>query len=54
LQNDNHNKNYRLFRWPLLSQPKEQGALGIMNLGLQNKCLLDKWLFKLSNEHGNW
>ena len=25
-----------------------------MNLDLQNKCLLDKWLFKLSNEHDIW
>ena len=54
LANDNHNKNYRLVWWPLLSQPKEQGGLGIMNLDLQNKCLLDKWLFKLSNEHDIW
>jgi hypothetical protein len=25
-----------------------------MNLDLQNKCLLSKWLFKLSNKHGIW
>ena len=27
--------------------PKEQGGLGVMDLEIQNKCLLSKWLFKL-------
>jgi hypothetical protein len=26
----------------------------IMNLELQNRCLLSKWLFKLCNEEGMW
>jgi len=25
-----------------------------MNLEIQNKCLLSKWLFKLTNEDGIW
>jgi hypothetical protein len=29
-------------------------GLGIHDLDLQNKCLLSKWLFKLSNEDGVW
>jgi hypothetical protein len=30
------------------------GGLGIIDLDLQNKCLLSKWLFKLINEEGTW
>ncbi|WVZ53335.1 LOW QUALITY PROTEIN: hypothetical protein U9M48_004295 [Paspalum notatum var. saurae] len=33
---------------------KEQGGLGILDLEVQNKCLLSKWLFKLANEDGIW
>jgi len=53
-QNDQHKKKYRLVRWPIICQPKEQGGLGIQNLEIQNKCLLSKWLFKLLNENGTW
>lgn len=51
-QNDQHRKKYRLAKWDVLCQPKQQGGLGIMNLDIQNKCLLSKWLFKLCNEEG--
>ena len=30
--------------------PKDQGGLGIKNLEVKNRCLLSKWLFKLSIE----
>jgi hypothetical protein len=30
------------------------GGLGVLDLDLQNKCLLSKWLFKLINEEGLW
>ena len=30
------------------------GGLGILDLEVQNKCLLSKWLFKLFNEDGLW
>jgi len=53
-QNDQHKKKYRLVRWPIICQPKEQGGLGTQNLEIQNKCLLSKWLFKLLNEDGIW
>jgi hypothetical protein len=33
---------------------KEQSGLGIINLEVQNICLLSKWLFKLINEDGVW
>ncbi|WVZ62611.1 hypothetical protein U9M48_012339 [Paspalum notatum var. saurae] len=41
-------------RWEILCQPKDQGGLGILNLDLQNKCLLSFWLFKLCNEERVW
>lgn len=34
--------------------PIQRIRVGIMNLDLQNKYLLSKWLFKLSNEHSSW
>lgn len=37
-----------------MCKPKECGGLGILNLEIQNKCLLSKWLFKLVNEDGVW
>ena len=53
-QNDQHKKKYHLIRWDQIRQPKEQGGLGIIDLEIQNKCLLSKWLFKLANEEGTW
>jgi hypothetical protein len=47
-------KNYRLAKWYIICQPKEQGGLAIQNLDIQNKCLLIKWLFKLYNEDDLW
>jgi hypothetical protein len=37
-----------------LCRPKDQGGLGIIDLWIQNKCLISKWLFKLLNEEGIW
>jgi hypothetical protein len=53
-QSDQHKKKYRLMRWNIICQPKEQGGLGIQNINVQNRCLLSKWLFKLINEEGIW
>ncbi|WVZ57602.1 hypothetical protein U9M48_007966 [Paspalum notatum var. saurae] len=53
-QNDQHKKKYHLIKWDQIRQPKEQGGLGIIDLEVQNKCLLSKWLFKLANEEGIW
>ncbi|WVZ91915.1 hypothetical protein U9M48_038026 [Paspalum notatum var. saurae] len=53
-QNDQHKKKYHLIKWDQIRQPKEQGSLGIIDLEIQNKCLLSKWLFKLANEEGMW
>ena len=48
-QNDQHKKKYRLVKWEIMCQPKDQGGLEIQNLEIQNKCLLSKRLFKLLN-----
>ncbi|WVZ96381.1 LOW QUALITY PROTEIN: hypothetical protein U9M48_042027, partial [Paspalum notatum var. saurae] len=53
-QNDQHKKKYHLIKWDQVRQPKQQGGLGIIDLEVQNKCLLSKWLFKLANEDGIW
>jgi hypothetical protein len=53
-QSDQEKKKYRLVRWNLICQPKEQGGLGVTNLTIQNQCLMSKWLFKLCNEDGIW
>jgi hypothetical protein len=45
---------YRLARWDILCHPKDQGGLVILNLQLQNKCLLAKWLVNLLNTNGTW
>jgi hypothetical protein len=50
--NDSKKKKYRLAKWDMICQPREQGSLEIQNIEVQNKCLLTKWLFKLINEDG--
>jgi len=53
-QSDKHKKKYRLSKWSIMFSPKDQGGSGILNLDLQNRCLLSKWLFRLLNEDGVW
>ncbi|WVZ84242.1 hypothetical protein U9M48_031294 [Paspalum notatum var. saurae] len=53
-QGDEHKKKYRLARWSILSQPKDQGGLGIHELGTKNIALLGKWLYKLVTSDGTW
>jgi hypothetical protein len=36
-----------------LSAKRTRGN-GILNIDVQNQCLLSKWLFKLLNEEGVW
>ncbi|WVZ99656.1 hypothetical protein U9M48_044919 [Paspalum notatum var. saurae] len=38
-----------IVKWDILYRPKDQGGLGILNLQVQNKCLLAKWLVNLLN-----
>jgi hypothetical protein len=51
-QCDEHKKKYRSAKWSILHKPTSVGGLGIIDLEVQNKCLLSKWLFKLLNEDG--
>lgn len=54
-QSDEIKRKYKLSRWDIVCRPKEQGGLGIENLEVKNKCLLSKWLYKLSVEtQGMW
>jgi hypothetical protein len=53
-QSDEHKKKYRLAKWDILCQPKDYGGMGIMNIDVQNRCMLSKWLYKLINENGIW
>jgi hypothetical protein len=41
-------------KWKIIYRHKDQGGLGILDLEIQNKCLLSKWLYKLINEDGVW
>jgi hypothetical protein len=49
-QSDELKRKYRLARWDVICRPKDQGGLGIENLEVKNRCLLSKWLSKLSVE----
>jgi len=51
---DKYKKKYRLAKWDILCHPKDQGGLGIIDLQVQNKCLLSKWIINLLNGHGTW
>jgi hypothetical protein len=53
-QGSSDKHKYRLAKWDILCRPKDQGGLGILNLQLQNKCLLAKWLVNLLNTEGIW
>ena len=53
-QNEGHKKKYGLARWNILCSPKCVGGMGIIDLDVQNVCLLSKWLYKLINEDGVW
>ena len=47
-QRDELKTKYRLAKWDIICRPKDQGGLGIENLEVKNRCLLSKWLYKLS------
>jgi hypothetical protein len=53
-QSDRHKKKYRLAKWSILNKPRCVGGLGILDLDVQNICLLSKWLYKLLNKNGVW
>jgi hypothetical protein len=41
-QCDEHKKKYRLAKWSILRKPRSAGGMGIIDLDIQNKCLLSK------------
>jgi hypothetical protein len=53
-QGSSQKHRYILAKWDILCRPKDQGGLGILDLQLQNKCLLAKWLVNLLNTDGIW
>jgi hypothetical protein len=53
-QGDESKRKYRLARWNILCQPKDQGGLGIHDLSIKNTTLLSKWLFKLLTSDDIW
>jgi hypothetical protein len=48
-QGGSDNKKHRLAKWDILYRPKDQGGLGVIDLKVQNKCLLSKWIVNLLN-----
>jgi hypothetical protein len=38
----------------MLCRPKDQGVLGVIDLEVQNKCFLSKWIVNLLNNEGTW
>jgi hypothetical protein len=51
-QGDTDKKKYRLAKWDIMCRPKDQGGLGIIDLEIQNICLLSKWIVNLFNTEG--
>ena len=39
--------------WASICKYKEFGGLGIIDLGLRNRALLNKWLWRYGNEHNS-
>jgi hypothetical protein len=53
-RSDENKKKYILTCWNNVCRPKDRRGLGIEVLELINKCLINKWLFKLLSEEGMW
>jgi hypothetical protein len=51
-QGDTDNKKYHLAKWDIMCRPKDQGGLGIIDLEIQNICLVSKWIVSLLNTEG--
>ena len=41
---------YHMAKWKMVSRPKDQGRLGIINRTIMNECLLVKWIWKIFQE----
>jgi hypothetical protein len=47
-------RKYRLVKWSILCQPKDQEGLDIQNLDIQNTAVHRMWLYKLLTTDGTW
>jgi hypothetical protein len=47
-------EKYRLGKWSILCEPKDQGGLRILDLNTKNIALLSKWIYKLLTSDGMW
>jgi hypothetical protein len=46
---------YRMAKWEMVTRPKDQGGLGIINTRTMNDCLLVKWIWRILQElDGLW
>ena len=45
-----HSKKLHRVRWDFIARPKEFGGLGVLDISIQNKALLTKWLWRLHDE----
>jgi hypothetical protein len=37
-------------KWKMISRPKDQGGVGVINTRIMNDCLLVKWIWKIFQE----
>lgn len=44
LQGAEEKFRYHMAKWDMVSRPKDQGGLGIINTKTMNECLLVKWI----------
>lgn len=45
-EGNNNSYKFHLVKWDKVIKPKAKGGLGIIDLGMHNKCLLMKWLWR--------
>jgi hypothetical protein len=53
-QGDEDKKKYRLVKWSILCEPKDQWSIDILDLNTKNIALLSNWLYKLLTSDGMW
>jgi len=49
LSSGKEKRGYNLVKWDVLTLRKNQGGLGIKNLGLHNASLFKKWFWRFCN-----
>jgi hypothetical protein len=41
---------YHMAKWEMVSKPRDQGGIGIINTRIMNDCLLTKWIWRILQE----